>query len=93
MNGNKDTLISVLLRGLEGPIKINGQPFNGVMPKFSQLPDRDIASILTYVRNNFGNHTDTITKTDVITVRYRLRIRRMKEKEMQLKKEAAAAKK
>lgn len=91
VNGNKDTLISVILRGLEGPIKINGQPFNGVMPKFSQLPDRDIASMLTYVRNNFGNHADTITKTDVITVRYRLRIRRMKEKEMQLKKEAAAA--
>ena len=86
VNGNKDTLIAVLLKGLEGPIKINGQPFNGVMPKFSQLPDRDIASILTYVRRNFGNQSsDTISKIDVTIVRQRLHI--LKRKEMQLQKE------
>jgi glucose/arabinose dehydrogenase len=85
VNGNKDTLIAVLLKGLEGPIKINGQPFNGVMPKFSQLPDRDIASILTYVRHNFGNQSDTISKIDVTIVRQRLHI--LKRKEMQLQKE------
>ena len=86
VNGNKDTLIAVLLKGLEGPIKINGQPFNGVMPKFSQLPDRDIASILTYVRRNFSNQSsDTISKIDVTIVRQRLHI--LKRKEMQLQKE------
>lgn len=86
VNGNKDTLIAVLLKGLEGPIKINGQPFNGVMPKFSQLPDRDIASILTYVKRNFGNQSsDTISKIDVTIVRQRLHI--LKRKEMQLQKE------
>jgi len=86
VNGNKDTLIAVLLKGLEGPIKINGQPFNGVMPKFSQLPDRDIASILTYVRRNFGNQSsDTISKVDVTIVRHRLYL--LKKKQMQLQKE------
>ena len=85
VNGNKDTLIAVLLKGLEGPIKINGQPFNGVMPKFSQLPDRDIASILTYVRRNFGNQSDTISKVDVTIVRHRFYL--LKKKQMQLQKE------
>ena len=85
VNGKKDTLIAVLLKGLEGPIKINKQPFNGVMPKFSQLPDRDIASILTYVRRNFGNQSDTISKVDVTIVRHRFYL--MKKKEMQLQKE------
>jgi hypothetical protein len=88
VNGNKDTLIGVLLKGLEGPIKINGQPFHGAMPKFSQLPDRDIASILTYIRQNFGNHSDSISKTSVTIVRQRLRL--LKRKEMQLQKEAEA---
>jgi glucose/arabinose dehydrogenase/mono/diheme cytochrome c family protein len=85
VNGKKDTLIAVLLKGLEGPIKINKQPFNGVMPKFSQLPDRDIANILTYVRRNFGNQSDTISKVDVTIVRHRFYL--MKKKEMQLQKE------
>jgi hypothetical protein len=58
------------------------------MPKFSQLPDRDIASILTYVRQNFGNTSDSISKTSVTIVRQRLRL--LKRKEMQLQKEAEA---
>jgi hypothetical protein len=49
------------------------------------LPDRDIASILTYVRHNFGNQSDTISKIDVTIVRQRLHI--LKRKEMQLQKE------
>jgi mono/diheme cytochrome c family protein len=72
VNGNRDTLISVLLRGLEGPIQINGKPFNGMMPKFSQLNDRDIASILSYIRKSFDNKSDSITKTEVAIVRQRL---------------------
>jgi hypothetical protein len=58
------------------------------MPKFSQLPDRDIASILTYIRQNFGNKSDSISKTSVTIVRQRLRL--LKRKEMQLQKEAKA---
>jgi DNA polymerase III delta prime subunit len=58
------------------------------MPKFSQLPDRDIASILTYIRQNFGNNADSISKTSVTIVRQRLRL--LKRKEMQLQKEAEA---
>jgi len=76
VNGNKDTLIAVLLRGLEGPIKINDQPFVGMMPKFAQLPDIEIANILSYVRHNFGNKSDSVTKTEVAIVRQRLNLKR-----------------
>ena len=75
VNGNKDTLIAVLLRGLEGPIKINNQPFSGMMPKFSQLTDPQIADLLSYVRHNFGNKSDSVTKTEVAIVRQRLRLK------------------
>lgn len=81
VNGNKDTLISVLLRGLEGPIQINGKPFNGMMPKFSQLNDRDIASILSYIRKSFDNKSDSVTKTEVAIVRQRL-IRKKKNQKI-----------
>jgi mono/diheme cytochrome c family protein len=83
VNGNKDTLISVILKGLEGPIKINGEPFVGMMPKFSQLPDQDIASVLSYIRRNFDNHSDSVTKTEVAVVRQRLRLIKIKQMQLQ----------
>jgi mono/diheme cytochrome c family protein len=43
-----------------------------MMPKFSQLPDRDIASILSYVRKSFDNKSDSVTKNEVAVVRQRL---------------------
>jgi mono/diheme cytochrome c family protein len=76
-------LISVILKGLEGPIKINGEPFVGMMPKFSQLPDQDIASILSYIRRSFDNHSDSVTKTEVAIVRQRLRLIKMKQMQLQ----------
>jgi nitrite reductase (NO-forming) len=47
--------IDVVLKGLTGPIKVNGKDYNGVMPPFNNLTDREIAAVLTYTRNSFGN--------------------------------------
>jgi nitrite reductase (NO-forming)/hydroxylamine reductase len=41
--------------GLRGPMTVNGEEYNGVMPAVSYLNDTDLASILTYVLNNWGN--------------------------------------
>ena len=84
VNGNKDTLIAVLLRGLEGPIKVNNQPFSGMMPKFSQLTDPQIADLLSYVRHNFGNKSDSVSKTEVTIVRQRLRLKMRQAQQLKL---------
>ena len=47
-----------------------------MMPKFAQLPDIEIANILSYVRHNFGNKSDSVTKTEVAIVRQRLNLKR-----------------
>jgi len=60
--------IRVLLEGRQGPITVNGKDFNGVMPNFS-LKDEEIAAVLTYVRNNFGNAGTPLTPADVQRVR------------------------
>ena len=41
---------------------MNGQPYNSVMPPMSQLRDDEIANILTYVRNSWGNKGDVVTQ-------------------------------
>ena len=53
------------LNGHSGPIKVNGQDFNSVMPPMSQLTDDEIANILTYVANSWGNPGGRISKEDV----------------------------
>ena len=65
-------LIAVAVNGLTGPIKVNGKLVTDVppiMPPHSFLNDEQIANILTYVRNAWGNHENKITKDEVADYR------------------------
>lgn len=60
--------IRTVKHGLEGPITVNGKTYNSVMPGLG-LSDDDIASVLTYVRNSFGNKGDEVTVDEVRRVK------------------------
>jgi mono/diheme cytochrome c family protein len=48
-------LAKIVLRGLQGPIKVKGQDYNGVMaPLADTLKDAEIADVLNYVRATWG---------------------------------------
>ncbi|HSC11527.1 MAG TPA: copper-containing nitrite reductase, partial [Rhodanobacteraceae bacterium] len=47
--------IGILLHGLTGKVTVNGSEFNSVMPPMNQLNDDEVANILTYVLNSWGN--------------------------------------
>ncbi|MCB1567792.1 MAG: c-type cytochrome, partial [Xanthomonadales bacterium] len=66
---DEDALIEIVLNGLTGPIKVNGEEYNSVMPPMSQLTDDEVANILTYVKNSWDNGGGRITKKEVKTVR------------------------
>lgn len=68
----KDLAIQVMLKGLKGPIKVANKPYNSVMPKHDFLTDRQIAQVLTYIRNNFGNNSSLITTEEVRKMRAKL---------------------
>jgi len=62
----------ILLKGVQGPIKVAGQQFPGVaqMPAWgTTLTDKKIAAILTYVRGDFGNHSGPITPDQIADAR------------------------
>lgn len=63
-----DKGIGVILHGLTGKIKVNGKEYDGVMPQM-QLGDDEVASILTYVRNSFGNSGGLVQAAEVAAVR------------------------
>jgi mono/diheme cytochrome c family protein len=69
VTGDKDKLINVLLKGLVGDIEVNGDQYSQVMPKQNNLTDDEIALILTYIRQNFGNEAGPVLPADVAMVR------------------------
>jgi nitrite reductase (NO-forming) len=61
--------IGIVLNGLNGPVTVNGKAFNSVMPPMSQLNDDEIAKILTFVRNSWGNEDRAVTAAEVAELR------------------------
>jgi nitrite reductase (NO-forming) len=61
---DKKRAIRVVLEGLAGKIEVNGSDYDGVMPALS-LDDEDIANVLTYVRNSWGNKGDEVSASEV----------------------------
>ena len=59
--GDKSQLIQIVLKGLNQPIEINGEQYTNAMPSFAQLTDQQIADVLTYVRNSFGNKASAVS--------------------------------
>lgn len=62
-------LVKILLAGMQGPVQVKGQSYNNAMPPWSQLKDSEIANILTYIRNEWGNKAPAITEEFVAKVR------------------------
>jgi len=64
--------IRVVLHGLQGPVTVKGQKFNGTMPAFGTgqpMNDADVAAVLTYVRSSWGNKAGAVSADDVAKVR------------------------
>lgn len=54
-------LVSIMLKGLNGKIEVNGVTYNGYMPSMANLSDQEMADVLSYVRSSFGNQLEPIT--------------------------------
>jgi glucose/arabinose dehydrogenase/mono/diheme cytochrome c family protein len=65
VSGNKPRLISIVLHGLQGEIEVEGKAYNGVMPANAFLTDEQVAQLLTYLRQNFGNHAQGVSAEEV----------------------------
>jgi nitrite reductase (NO-forming) len=62
---NRKRAIGIALNGLTGPVTVNGTTYNSVMPPMSQLNDDEIANILTFALNSWGNDGGVVTSAEV----------------------------
>lgn len=68
LNANKNRAIGIVIQGRQGEVVVNGLKFNSSMPSFP-LTDDDIANVLTFVYNSFGNSGLMVTPEEVKAVR------------------------
>ncbi len=68
LNADKKRSIRILCEGQSGRIIVNGKPYEGTMPAMV-LRDEEVASVLTYVHNSWGNSNGVVTVSDVQEVR------------------------
>ncbi|GAB4010976.1 GDSL-type esterase/lipase family protein [Spirosoma migulaei] len=72
VSGNEERLIKIVLKGVMGPIEVVGKNYPGQVPMTpfgGLLKDNEVAAVLTYVRNSFGNNAPAITPEKVKQVR------------------------
>lgn len=72
VNDGDEVLIKIVLGGLMGPIKVNGVDYPGQVPMTpfgGILNDEEVSSVLTYLRNSYGNNGKSITPEQVKEVR------------------------
>ncbi|SDS48930.1 Glucose/arabinose dehydrogenase, beta-propeller fold [Mucilaginibacter mallensis] len=67
VNAGKEKLIKILLYGLHGPIR--GKTYPDVMPALGSNDNNYIASVLSYIRSDFGNKAPIIYPEDVEKIR------------------------
>jgi nitrite reductase (NO-forming) len=63
-------VIRIVLDGVAGPILVNGAAYNNAMPGWrTQLNDEEIAQVITYVRQAWGNKASGVKPEEVAAVR------------------------
>ncbi len=58
----------VVVHGLDGPLTVNGQPFDGIMPALL-LTDEDVANVLTFVYSRWENAGFVVLPEEVEAIR------------------------
>ncbi len=71
--GDKERLIRVVLLGFSEPVEIQGEIYQNVMASHSFLSDQQIADVLTFVRQSFGNNASEIVPDEVKAVRAKIK--------------------
>ena len=64
--------IAIVLHGLQGPLKVGKDTYNGVMVAYGTgqpMTDAEVAAVVTYIRTSWGNKASVVTAADVAKVR------------------------
>ena len=90
---SKDASIAVrnIVNGMQGPVTVKGVTYNSMMPPVAGLSDKDIADVVTYVNNSFGNTGAIVTEAEVTAIKKKYADRKTPWTAAEYEKEAKEA--
>lgn len=71
----REYLMTVVMKGLMGELKVGGTAYNGVMPAQSALSDSEVAAVVNFLGSDLGRSdyaTPSLKGTDVAAIRARI---------------------
>ncbi len=68
-NTKRGELVELVVRGKTGKVTVNGNEYNGVMTPVAGLDDDELASVLSWVSNAWGNKAPAFTADEVKKLR------------------------
>lgn len=73
-NGGSRRMAMIVLKGLQGPVKVKGQQYGTAVmqPWDKTLTDQKIADVMTYERSEWGNHATPVTAEQIAALRKEL---------------------
>lgn len=70
VTGDAERMLKIVIFGLQGPVEVNGQTWNGAMPAWgSSLTDAEIAAVVSHVRGAWGNAATPVDAAAVAAVK------------------------
>jgi nitrite reductase (NO-forming) len=90
---SKDASIAVrnIVNGMQGPVTVKGVTYNSMMPPVAGLSDKDIADVVNYVNNTWGNKGPTVTEEEVKAIKKKYADRKTPWTAAEYEKEAKEA--
>jgi mono/diheme cytochrome c family protein len=90
---SKDASIAVrnIVNGMQGPVVVKGMTYNSMMPPVAGLSDKDIADVVTYVNNSWGNTGAIVTEAEVAAIKKKYADRKTPWTAAEYEKEAKEA--
>lgn len=83
--GDEIVLTHILLHGVNGPLVVKGNTYNGAMPAWNSMNDMELAAVMTYIRTEWGNKAAPITADTVKAQREATKDRKEPYKSEELK--------
>jgi mono/diheme cytochrome c family protein len=80
-----------IINGMQGPVTVKGMTYNSVMPPVAGLSDKDIADVVTYVNNSWGNTGAIVTEAEVAAIKKKYADRKTPWTAAEYEKEAKEA--
>ena len=72
VTGPPEWLARIILQGINGPIEVNGEQWNGIMPPhghLEELDDETLAGLMLFLRRSWGNKADPVSVEQVAGMR------------------------